>query len=235
MSIPFTSFPIGSCFHVLIGLNLGGLVTPTRDVSHFVSRYQLHAGNALIIVASEEDKKKLKTDCKVQVIQSKQDLETLFTQIQEHVNEQYQSLFLLYSGHGYGGNTKESIRMLNGDIVTDVEFQRLVFNGLKPTIKCFCLIDSCHSGTMLNSEFVNGKFQPNVKDYKVDCVVLTACNTNELDADTIGFTEGFGGGLSSAFLDAVPRFPFTIAESYSTIKSTLLKQRQHSSINWSLK
>lgn len=122
-------------------------------------------------------------------------------------------LFFLYSGHGTQKNNNnnpnpadkidECIYPLDGGIITDVEFKRMIDANLKAGVTLVAIFDSCFSGTIMNlrHNYLNGSTgdQLIVDTYAAetqgDVVCISGCKDVQTSEDA--FVGGkYGGALT---------------------------------------
>ena len=158
-------------------------------------------------------------------------LREVFNLVQGSTNNNNDTLFFQYSGHGSNVNDRSGdeedlkdevivpLDYKTGGIITDDDLFNLLVRPLKSNQKLTCLIDACHSGTMLDLQYnilattkpkgplkVNGKYDYNEWDaslnIKIDTksqdrvstrgkvVMLSGCLDSELSNDvSIGPTN----------------------------------------------
>lgn len=126
----------------------------------------------------------------------------------------------------------ESIH-LNGEIIIDDELHNAIVSPLKsPGISLLTLVDTCHSGTMLDLPFWTIDMQHSVVDGKVDpsCLStiysISACSDSESSMDDVSMF-GFDGGLIAAFLDSWKPGQ-SVRELYAVIRDRLKRGGQTS-------
>lgn len=115
-------------------------------------------------------------------------------------------LFTL-SSHGYT-NAKDQFVRIGRDVVLDHELRAALYSEMQDDVLSLCLIDTCHSGTMLDLPFISTDGVIFQKDrLAAPCVLkpfsfcISACGDRELAGEDISDFYGFGGKLSSQFLD----------------------------------
>jgi hypothetical protein len=96
-------------------------------------------------------------------------------------------------------------------------------------IRVLALIDTCHSGTLLNLPVYTTNFldrvsivgRPELKETCASPIVsISACSDAQTSEDDVSSEFGFGGGLISAFLDAW-KMGITIADLFAIISKRL--------------
>jgi hypothetical protein len=127
-------------------------------------------------------------------------------------------LLFVISAHGYSSRATTS-RMayeLNGrseyvrlhtQPVYDYELFKALYQKMAPDTRSFCLVDTCHSGTMLDLEYLSRdggllftrSRTPLLR--RPISVCISACDDNELAGEDISQFAGWGGKLICQFLD----------------------------------
>ena len=149
-------------------------------------------------------------------------------------NQGYTSLWFQYSGHGtyisdYNGDEKdkkdECIVTSDMRLITDDEFRQKFTSRINKNAKMFCLMDCCHSGTIMD---LKHKYTSNAKSwtteskYNVSAKIfaLSGCRDNQTSADA--WMDGnWTGALTACFIKAL------VANSYKpNIFSLLDKTRE---------
>lgn len=149
-------------------------------------------------------------------------------------------LFVL-SGHGYQRREKVKGSELDGkdeyirvgrDIVLDDNLTLALFEHMHISCHSLSLIDTCHSGTMLDMPwqskngfaFVRTKgarLQPYIS---CNSYCISACQDSELAGEDISNFGGFGGKLVSQFLDYFKNDCIDIVKFFIAVKKTFESQ-----------
>lgn len=139
-------------------------------------------------------------------------------------------LLVTISSHGWRRNGRDYINF-RGKIVYDVDIQKWFKPLLKSSVRCLVLADTCHSGTMC--EFTPSKL-PIPKHINVVCI--SACDDDEYDRDDISDLYGFGGGLTTSFIDFVSlkSGSYDVCLLYKYVKNRMLKGSSTSVISYLL-
>jgi len=148
-------------------------------------------------------------------------------------------ILFVISAHGYLMGKNEYIRV-GDDVVLDHEIRDAFYGEMEYNCHSFCLVDTCHSGTMLDLEWVStdGKlFRYNDEDKMrqlfVSTCCISACNDKQLAGEDISNFGGWGGKLVCVFLDYVDNLDsdrFQVREFYFIVRDLFSKQsRQRSS------
>jgi hypothetical protein len=130
------------------------------------------------------------------------------------------NLLFLVSAHGYSvpATGIHRDRELNGrteclhirnTVLYDYELFDALYNSMSIDTKSLCLIDTCHSGTMLDLEYLsvdggkvfNRSRQPLIRRPKSVCI--SACSDSELAGEDISNFGGWGGKLACQYFDFV--------------------------------
>lgn len=129
------------------------------------------------------------------------------------------SILFVLSAHGYSTTATQNHRHLemNGrseyiiagrDRVMDHELFRAFYEPMLPHVFSLCIIDTCHSGTMLDLEYLSTdgiRFRrSNIELCKRPrSICISACNDQETAGEDISDYGGWGGKLVCQFLDFV--------------------------------
>lgn len=129
---------------------------------------------------------------------------------------------------------------LNGQIIIDDDLHAAIVGPLQSEkIHLLCLIDTCHSGTMLDLPYWTIDLKQQTVDGKVDpcckssIYSISACSDTESSMDDIS-CFGFDGGLIAAYLDSWEQkdksdtSQKSIKELYMKIRDRLRKANQTS-------
>lgn len=146
----------------------------------------------------------------IYLVKNKNEFLIKLTDVVTKYSEEYDILFTI-SAHGYSLGEDEFIRVRN-DKVIDYEIRDALYNQMHVFCHSFCLVDTCHSGSMLDLPWQseNGlatMFKMNKeKDAKNLCwnsYCISACNDIELSGEDVSNFGGWGGRLIGCFLDYV--------------------------------
>jgi hypothetical protein len=163
--------------------------------------------------------------------------------VQRYMVEEGQMLFTL-SSHGYSKQSTctrlhkelnqctEYIKV-KGDVVMDYEiFDALFKSSLHTNTFVFCLIDTCHSGTMLDMEYystdglVFKRSKTDVKRSRATSICISACNDSEQAGEDISQFGGWGGKLMCQFFDyATSSKTISILSFYHHVRTLFTNQR----------
>lgn len=143
-------------------------------------------------------------------------------------------LLFAVSSHGYSMATppgaprpeldgrSEFVRV-RGQRVMDWQLHEALYSRMGSSVRSFAIVDTCHSGTMLDLEGVH------VGKVPQSCCV-SACSDAELAGEDISDYGGWGGKLVAQFLDAVPLSGPLDAESFHRgVARTFAAQRRQRS------
>lgn len=131
-------------------------------------------------------------------------------------NNGYSSLWFQYAGHGnyttdYSGDEAdkkdECIATSDNKYISDDEFRKLFTSQINKNAKMFCLMDCCHSGTIMDLKY---KYQSNKTNwttenkYAVDANVLaiSGCRDDQTSADA-WLNSNWCGAMTTSFLNAM--------------------------------
>ena len=113
-------------------------------------------------------------------------------------------LVFIISSHGYARGNMNYINYA-GSQIYDYEWNDYIQSPLNNDAECLVLVDACQSGTELNlnyktTDLVNYSNENVGKNNIKNIICIGAVDDNQYDEDNIS-ELGFGGGLSSAFID----------------------------------
>jgi hypothetical protein len=134
---------------------------------------------------------------------------------------QAELLFVL-SAHGFSKMASASHRStelngrteyvrVHGTPLFDYELFPALYDHMRQDTRSLCLVDTCHSGTMLDLEYLskNGgeHFQRSkqILQPRPLSVCISACDDEELAGEDVSLYGGWGGKLVCQFLDYVGR------------------------------
>ena len=131
-------------------------------------------------------------------------------------NNGYSSLWFQYAGHGYytadyNGDEKdkkdECIVTSDMRIITDDEFRKLFTSKINKNTKMFCLMDCCHSGTIMDLKY---KYRSNKTKWTTEnkyavganIIAISGCRDNQTSADA-WLNSNWCGAMTTSFLNAM--------------------------------
>jgi hypothetical protein len=157
---------------------------------------------------------------------------------------------LLFSMSSHGWSTVVAHRKLlemNGrsefvkvgnEMVMDYELFDSLYNEMQEDIVSLCLIDTCHSGTMLDLEFISNdgiyftRSKTPLRSRPLS-VCISACSDNETAGEDVSTYAGWGGKLTCQFLDYAnllkPSTCIKVLDFYKMISKTFSLQSQQKS------
>lgn len=127
-----------------------------------------------------------------------------------------QCVLFTLSSHGYSTVIPDRVKNeLNGrsefikvgaDRVLDYELFEAFYGCMGNNVQSLCLIDTCHSGTMLDLEYLSTdgeKFIRSKTELKSrpHSVCISACSDHELAGEDVSDYAGWGGKLTCQFVD----------------------------------
>lgn len=127
-------------------------------------------------------------------------------------------LLFTLSSHGYSTvmpercsaelNGRSEYVVVSGQPVMDYELFEALYCKMDSDVISLCLIDTCHSGTMLDLEYISTdghKFSRSMTPLKSRpfSVCISACNDAETAGEDISDFAGWGGKLTCQFVDFV--------------------------------
>jgi hypothetical protein len=143
-------------------------------------------------------------------------------------------LFCL-SAHGYAHSNKQFVR-IGVDRVFDHELHDALYDPMHVSCLSLCLVDTCHSGSLMNLPFCSTdgvhflKDQNSPENVKPQSFCISACSDSELAGEDISDTYGWGGKLMCQFLDYLTVHPtFHIYQFYENVQFVFSKQSQQKS------
>lgn len=154
------------------------------------------------------------------------------------------TLWFQYSGHGFyikdkDGDEKdghdECIVTSDNYPILDDEFKSLLVNNLHKHVNLFCLMDCCHSGTMLDLKYKYRNkvttVETNKKAAQCRVVALSGCRDDQTSADA-WFNGNFAGALTKTFMDVLKSNKFHNIPVFHMVESirTGLKKRNFEQI-----
>lgn len=155
------------------------------------------------------------------------------------------TLLFVLSAHGYSAVLPRSATSeldgrseyvsVSGERVYDFELCSALLDRAPDRFRCVALLDTCHSGTLLDLDYVSfdgvaatRSLVPALNTQTTGlewCVCLSACTDAELAGEDISEYAGWGGKLVGAFLDyAAPTPGFRPLHFYRTVRSTFAAQ-----------
>ena len=121
-------------------------------------------------------------------------------------------ILFVMSSHGYSAGVHQFVT-LNGVKVTDVDLGRAVYVNMHQSSLSLCLLDTCHSGTLLDLRhhtsidalsITSIPSSVAVSGQNALSIAIGACADQESSEEGISTAGGWGGGLIAEFLDAFP-------------------------------
>jgi hypothetical protein len=218
---------------ILCGFNINDLESVIYDLIHmtYACKEKLNITNILIITDDDTKFKNAYLHESIRLLNKKSikcliDLENIkiinishhnFTSLLYDTinNITDKQILLSISCHGYTSshNPNNKTESDNKDEYICINNQRILdddlFNSVNiPNKQIFCLIDTCSSGTMLDLPYVydiqqNTSYMENNLICKPEIFTLSACKDTEYDSDSFSNIYGYGGGLTSVFLDYI--------------------------------
>jgi len=162
--------------------------------------------------------------------------------LSEKVNKYSKTHDILFtiSAHGYNKYSKTEIDhtdeyiIINGQHVLDSDIRNYFYKNMDDNCLSLCLVDTCHSGTMLDLPFIStdGKNYKKVENILVNkpySYCISACNDNQLAGEDISYYGGFGGKLICIFLDYLNKNNLEILPFYLFVKKTFMSQKYQKS------
>lgn len=197
--------------------NVHGLYSAYRDainITKIMNENNVDQKNMFTIIAGARGLDTTKCIGNVFNINSKNELINTINNVKETINkdDNPKNILIVLSSHGYQCNVDSSRSesdgmteyiVIDSDIVIDDEISELFLRGYKNDVTIFSLVDTCHSGTMMDLPFkiIDGKkIVENKNVFQHDIFCISSCADNQMSSDDIS-NMGFGGGLICAFID----------------------------------
>jgi hypothetical protein len=210
--IPFTTFPLNpaSIVYVLhIALYTNG-DSSYRDARNMSTICKQKWGAHITVITDKPDRVTADTILPATSICS--DIKKFVTALPKNAN-----LLFVISGHGYStvlshrshlelNGRSEYIKSSTGSVY-DYQLYDALYSDMDASVHSMCLIDTCHSGTMLDLE--NVSFDGGIvfqrsrvpSRSRPNSICISACSDNEMAGEDISEFGGWGGKLICTFLD----------------------------------
>lgn len=228
---------------VLIGINYKGTNGELRGCENdifstkklLLEKYGFEEKNIIVLTESSKEAKYKPTRANI--------LDAIEWLVKKG-NEGFGSLWFQYSGHGYyfedhDGDEKdgkdECLVTCDNYAIVDDELRVKLVNRIPKSSKLFCLMDCCHSGTMLDLRYkyaINKNLLMKENNYQTDSNVLaiSGCMDSQTSADA-QFSDGeFAGALTRNFLTLLkkhnyfPKLSVLMKELYYGLQSQRFTQ-----------
>lgn len=205
---------------LLIGINyrgtsseLNGCINDVNDLKKIlINRFKYKEENIKILTDDTEDKPTGENIVK--------ELELI---IEKAKTENASDLWVSYSGHGsYLWDNNGDEKDHKDEVLVPVDYQtggmirddtiHDIFAEVPETCKVMCLIDSCHSGTVLDLKYkyVNNRLSiiDNANsNIKSNIIMISGCRDNQTSADSYNSGQNkWEGAMTASFLRTVNRF-----------------------------
>ena len=91
--------------------------------------------------------------------------------------------------------------------ILDDEFKSLLLNNLHENVNLYCIMDCCHSGTMLDLAYKyrsneKSSYKENTSNIHCKVLALSGCRDDQTSADA-WFNGNYAGALTKTFLDVL--------------------------------
>tara|TARA_B110000858_G_C17800713_1_gene475086 strand:+ start:2542 stop:3633 length:1092 start_codon:yes stop_codon:yes gene_type:complete len=157
-------------------------------------------------------------------------------------DEGYGSLWFQYSGHGYyfrdrDGDEKdgydECLVTSDNYAIMDDYLRSHLINRVRADSKLFCLMDCCHSGTILDLQYKylpspsrRRMFQENKHVTKSNVWALSGCRDDQESADAEFSRNEWAGALTKNFMESLKKFNYKpkLDDLLSDVQSNLRRQ-----------
>jgi len=245
MKLNNTMFPVNkSVFVLTLALHANG-TSSYRDagaISTFAS--SLWGASGVILTDEPDQLQAISPHTRVVHVTSKESLLAAVGGIIATIKPGVDVLFTI-SSHGYSMvlpercpfelNKRTEYLSLAGEKIMDFELFNALYDHMHADIKSLCLIDTCHSGTMLDLEHLSRDGDQFLRTHTQLCatprpfsVCISACADNENAGEDIGRISGWGGKLTCYFLDFLqdnkPEWAFNVCSFYKKIHGVFTHQ-----------
>ena len=214
------TFPQGSFVNVLAIALLANGNSSYRDVTSISALLHTKWNSKITIITDNKEILKrtrymLSDDVSVIEISSK---DTLLHEIKFYISnlKPGQDLFFTLSSHGYTRHVPfracyeisgmSEYIMIKNECIMDYELLDVINNGSNVNLT-FALIDTCHSGTMLDLDYISYDGTSFIRSKTIqkknnsNIICISACNDYETVGEDISTFGGWGGKLICYFLD----------------------------------
>lgn len=219
---------------LLIGINytgtsnqLGGCINDSINLSKFLVEKEYFKKDELVFM--NDKKKDLLYPSKDNIFKQFDNLVD-FANKEENKDKQVY-LFVSYSGHGYylADTSKdeydgrdEVLCPIDCDVngyIRDDDLKAKFIDKLPKNVKCFVLIDSCHSGSMLDLKYeypvrsgansninLQCRIHPTASDTNCDVIMISGCHDFQTSADaylkdkTNNWRYEYQGAMTASFI-----------------------------------
>jgi hypothetical protein len=242
-------FPVRSSVHLIAIALLANGLSSYRDASS-IARISIMKWKARVTIITDRPDKltlgPLRPSIEVCGVQNARELLSTIDSCVAKLPK-VSSLLFTISAHGYNTIVPERVAMeMNGcsdyimvgnEKVFDHQLFEALYGKMSDGIDSLCLIDTCHSGTMLDLEYLSsdGKLFSRSKlaaKPRPFSVCISACNDQELAGEDISDYGGWGGKLGCQFMDYLQRTSsrtFRVLEFYMHIWRIFTSQVSQSS------
>ena len=165
----------------------------------------------------------------------------------------HSNLLFVISSHGYSErlpsrtclelNGRSEYLLVGSTKVFDFELFKALYEPMHVSVRSLCLVDTCHSGTLLDLEYLSSDGKNFTRSHTVLkkrplSVCISACSDSELSGEDISKFGGWGGKLICQFLDAVhcsPTYSIGVLAFFQRVARTFAaqtSQRSHPVISY---
>ena len=211
---------------LLMGLNyegteseLRGCINDIENVSNVLKNVYQYAEEDIVVMTDHtEEMKPTRRNIIAQLIKLAE--KTYERDIKE--------VWVSYSGHGTyvkdKGDDEDDQRdeclvpldYYENGLIDDDTLNR-VLALMNPDVRLICVIDSCHSETMLDLpyRYISGKknvIENSTNNIKCQCIMISGCRDDDVSADAynINNSQDYSGAMTSALLHVLETFDYTI-------------------------
>ena len=205
-----------------------------------VERFRAH-----VTILSDHPRRPFKTVSdliRVHIVKNKDDCVHTIREVVGLLPEMSNLLFFI-SAHGYSQpaigihrdrelNGRSEYLKLGGMNLYDYELFSALYDNMRSDTRSLCLVDTCHSGTMLDLEYVSTdggktfKRSRQVLTNRPWSVCISACGDAESTGEDVSSYGGWGGKLAAQYFDFLEtqRGPFNVHAFFTQV--FVLFQRQ---------
>lgn len=214
---PLHEYPV----HVLILCLSANGDSSYRDADS-MARIMIDRFHANVTILSDNPRRPFKSasrQVRVHIIQTKDECIHHMNEIVRKLPPKSNLLFLI-SAHGYSESAAgvRKQQELNGrseylrvgrTILYDYDLFSALYDNMHLETRSLCLVDTCHSGTMLDLEYLS---TDGGRTFKRSCqslavrpwsVCISACGDSECTGEDVSQYGGWGGKLASMYFDFI--------------------------------
>jgi hypothetical protein len=229
---------------VIVALHANG-ASSYRDASAFTRICAKKFGMVHMTIITDCMKKLDNYDpaCTIHEVDTKKGLLNTISKQSSMILPCSDMLFVL-SAHGYSKryvprvhqelNGRSEYIRIRGECVLDIELFSSLYDHMHIGVKSWCIVDTCHSGTMLDEEYITMDGGKSIKRSRTplrkrpQSICISACGDSELAGEDVSDYGGWGGKLVCQVLDALYSHRGDVIHPYhvfTSIYSTFANQK----------